>query len=143
MMGKHTADDHRLPGQPVALRRRLRLAQGKLQPVAAQPLHNLAVVGIVEIGDDAPCHHLADALHLLQILQSSLHQRIHRLEVARQQTGRRLPHKTDAQGEDHPLEGHLLRPLDAVHYLLRRLGARTVAIDLLHVDVVQVGHISY
>ena len=140
-MLKHTADDDTLSCQPVARCRRLLGAERKLQTVAAQTFDDGPVVGIVEVADDALGHHLADALHLLQFVEAGCHECIHRLEVVCQQTGRRLAYEPDAQGEDHAFERHLARLAYGVHNLLRRLRARAVAIDLLHLDVVEVGYV--
>ena len=68
----------------------------------------------MEIADDALRHHLANALNLLQLFQSGIHQGVDVLEMARQQLGGSLSHEPDAQGEDHTFEGHLLRGSDAI-----------------------------
>ena len=95
----------------------------------------------MEVGDDALGHYLADTLNLLQFLKACIHQRIDILEMARQQLSRRLAHKTDAEGEDHTLERHLFRGGDTIHNPLGRLGARAIAINLLHIDVVEIGNV--
>ena len=61
--------------------------------------------------------------------------------MACQQLGRGLSHETDTEGKDHPLEGHLLRGGNTVDNPLGRLRARAVAVDLLYLDLVEVGHV--
>ena len=63
--------------------------------------------------------------------------------MARKESGGSLAHKADAESEDNTLEGHLLRCLDASHNLASRLLAASVAVNLLHVDGVQVGNVMY
>ena len=140
-MLEHAADDDALPGKFVGGGSGLFGRQGKLQAVGAQALDNGAVLLVVEEADDAAGHHLADALDLLQLLERGLHQGVHRLEVAGQQAGAGLADKAYAKGKDDAFEGHFLRLLYAVDDALCRLGARAVAVDLLHLDVVQVGHV--
>ena len=95
----------------------------------------------MEIGNDTLCHHLTDTFHLLQFLQSGIHQCIHRLEVACQQTSRGLTYKTDTQGEDNALEGHFLRFLYTVDDTLGRFRTRAVTINLLYLDIIQVSNV--
>ena len=97
----------------------------------------------MEVGDDALCHHLADTFNLLQFLYSCIHQRIDILEVSRQKFGRCLADKSYSQCKHHALKWHILRCCDTVHYTLSRLCATTIAINLLHVDVVQIGYVVY
>ena len=59
-----------------------------------------------------------------------------------QQAGRGLTHKTDAKGKDHAFEGYVFRGGDTVDNLLGRLRARAVAVDLLYLDLIEVGHIT-
>ena len=137
---EHAADDDALP---LKLRGEWRVERGecKLQTIATQPLHYLTVLLVLEIADDARGHHLADALDLLQLVHAGIHQGIHRLEMTGQEAGTGLADEADAKGEDHALEGYLLRFLDGIDDVLGRLCTRAVAVDLLHVDVVEVGHV--
>ena len=95
----------------------------------------------MEIADDAFSHHLTNTIDLLQCLHVSRNEGIHRLEMTSQQAGRSLAHKTDAESEDDTLERHFLRLKNATHNLLGRLGATAVTINLLHVNIIEVGYI--
>ena len=140
-MCKHPTDHDALPRELVGEVSRLSLREFHLQSVVTQPPDNLLILLIVEVGDDALRHHLTDTLYLLQLLESGVHQGVDILEVTRQQLGRGLAHKADAEGEHHALKGHFLRRSDTVHDPLCRLRARAVTIDLLHVDQIEVGHV--
>ena len=80
-MGKHTADHDTLTSEDVA-GGCLSFCEFHLQAVVAQALDDLQVLLVVEVGDDALCHHLADTLYLLQLLQSGIHQGVDVLEVS-------------------------------------------------------------
>ena len=49
----------------------------------------------------------------------------------------------DAKGEYYTLERYFFRGGNAVYNALGRLGSATVAINLLHINVVQVGNVMY
>ena len=98
----------------------------------------------MEIGDNALGHHLTDALHLHQVFQRGIHQRIDVLEMAGQQFAGSLAHETDAQGKDYALEGNLLGGFDAFNDVLGREAAVLVAArDLGHGEVIEVGHVVH
>ena len=122
-MGKHTTDHDTLSCQDVA-GGCLSFCQFHLQTVVAQALDDLLVLLVMEVGDDALCHHLADTFYLLQLFQSGIHQGIDVLEVSCQELGGSLTHETDAEGKHHALERHLFRGGDTVHNPLGRLRAR-------------------
>ena len=141
MVAEHTADHDALPSELVRDVSRLSLREFHLQTIATQTLHNLAVLLVVEVGDDALRHHLTDALDFLYLLESGIHQGVDILEMACQQLGRCLSHEADAKGEDHALKGHFLRSGDAIDNTLCRLRATAVTINLLHFDFIEVGHV--
>ena len=143
MTAEHATDDDALSRQLVRGSLHLLFREAHLQAIAPQPLHDGLVFGIVEEGHHAAGYHLAHALHFLQVLQRGIGKCVHGLEMAGQQSRRCLAHETDAQGEDHSFEGHIHGCLDAVDDFLGRLRARTVAVNLLHVDVVEVGHVVH
>ena len=62
-------------------------------------------------------------------------------EMTGQQLRRRLSYKSDTQGKDHALKRHLLRGGNAIHDPLGRLRPTAITIDLLHVDVIQIGNV--
>lgn len=88
------------------------------------------------LGDDRP-----NAFDGLQLLYGGGGQRVHALEVAGEQPRRRLADETDAQGEHHPFEGHLARTVDGVDDVAGRPLAASVAVDVLHLYAVEVGHV--
>ena len=112
-----------------------------MQTIFSQTTDNLKILLIVEIGDDAFGHDLTNPLYLLQFFQTRVHQGIDIFEMPCQQLSRSLSHKTDAEGEDHPFKGNFLGGGDAIDNLLGRLRAAAITIDLLDIDIVEVGHI--
>ena len=65
VVGEDTTDDDALTSEFVGGLCRLCLREFHLQTVVAQTFHNLSVLFVVEVGDDALCHHLTDTLYLL------------------------------------------------------------------------------
>ena len=61
--------------------------------------------------------------------------------MAGQKTGTGLTHKANAKSEDDALERHFARFLDAIDNFLSRFCTRAVAVDLLYIDVIEVGNI--
>ena len=141
MMSENTADHDALTSQLVGYVSRLRLREFHLQTIPPQSLHNLEVRGIMEITDDTLGHHLTNPLNLLQFLKSRMHQGIDIFEMTGQQLRRCLSYKSDTQGKDHALKRHLLRGGNAIHDPLGRLRPTAITIDLLHVDVIQIGNV--
>ena len=142
VMLEHAADDDALARQFVRRALHLLFREAHLQSVAAQTLHDIHILRVMEIGDDAPGHHLADAFHLHQVFQRGIHQRIDVLEMTRQQLAGSLAHKADAEGKDHTLERHLTGGVDALDDILCRQPAVLVAArNLGNGEVVEVGHV--
>ena len=72
-MGEDTADDDALTCKLITGLSRLSLREFHLKAVAAQTLDDLEILLIVEICDDALCHHLTDAFYLLQLFYACIH----------------------------------------------------------------------
>ena len=87
MLREDTTDDDALSLKFVRSVRYLLGRKLHLQAVLTQTVHYLKVRRIVEVGNDTLCYHLAYSIYIHQLLQRSVLQRIHRLEMARQQSG--------------------------------------------------------
>ena len=141
MLGKDTTDDDTLARQLISDALYLLFAQAHLHTILAQAVDDLHVLRMMEIRLHALGNHLADSLHFLQLLHRGVHQRVHRLEMTSQQSCRGLADKADTQGKHHPFERHLGGMLDTIDNLHGRLRPTAVAIDLLHVDGIEVGNV--
>ena len=84
MMGEYSTYNYTLSSKYVAFQGCLFLRQFHLQSIISQATDNFKILLIMEIGDNALGHHLANALNLLQFLYSCIHQSIDILKVASQ-----------------------------------------------------------
>ncbi len=102
------------------------LALGPADAGGAQLRNHLAVVLLLEKGVDAGGHDRADVGHLREPLGAGLHDGVQGAEVTRQVLGRGLTHVPNTERVDKPRQCGLLRFLQRIEQVLRRLLAHAI-----------------